>query len=101
MIFIDFFFQIFIAYFGGRVVEYECVCVEEFLVKSLGLKNYKIVVVGVIKFFLFYDKVFVEIGREINREFKVYFKDFVNIYKYRGDLEKFVDFRNDQLIKDI
>ena len=43
----------------------------------------------------------VEIGKEINRELKTYSKDPTNIYKYRGDLDKLADFRNDQLIKDI
>ena len=43
----------------------------------------------------------VEIGREINRELKTYSKDPMNIYKYRGDLDKLANFRNEHLIKDI
>lgn len=64
------------------MIEYECIGDEEFFVKNLGIKNYKIVVVGVIKFFLLYDKVLEEIGKEIKRELKNYLKDLMNMYKY-------------------
>ena len=96
-----FLFQICIAYSGGRVIEHQCTGAEELLVKSLGLKNYKTAAVGVTKFLPLHDKMLVEIGKEINRELKAYSKDPTNIFKYRKDLEKLADFRNDQLIKDI
>ena len=95
------FFQICIAYSSGRVVEHECTGAEELLVRNLGLKNYKAAAVGVTKFSSLHDKVLVEIGREINRELKTYSKDPTNIYKYRGDLDKLANFRNEHLIKDI
>ena len=69
--------------------------------KKSGLKNYEAAAVGVTKFLPLHDKVLAEIGREINRELKAYSKDPTNIYKYREDLEKLADFRNDHLVKDI
>ena len=74
---------------------------EELLVKNVGIKNYKAAAVGVTKFSPLHDKVLEEIGKEIKRELKNYSKDPTNTYKYRGELEKLADFRNDHLIREI
>ena len=42
-----------------------------------------------------------ETGKEIKRELKNYSKDPTNTYKYRGELRKLADFRNDHLITEI
>ena len=89
------------AYSSGRVIEHECTGDEELLVKNLGIKNYKAAAVGVTKFSPLHDKVLEEIGKEIKRELKNYSKDPTNTYKYRGELEKLADFRNDHLIREI
>ena len=83
------------------MIEHECTGDEELLVKNLGIKNYKAAAVGVTKFSPLHDKVLEEIGKEIKRELKNYSKDPTNTYKYRGELEKLADFRNDHLITEI
>ena len=89
------------AYSSVRVIEHECTGDEELLVKNLGIKNYKAAAVGVTKISPLHDKVLEEIGKEIKRELKNYLKDLTNTYKYRGELEKLADFRNDHLIREI
>lgn len=96
-----FIFQICIAYSIGRVVEHECTGAEELLVRNLALKNYKATGSGVRKFSPLFENVLQEVGREIKRELKAYSKDPLNTFKYRGDLDKLADFRNDQLMQDI
>ena len=79
------------------MIEHECTGDEELLVKNLGIKNYKAAAVGVTKFSPLHDKVLEDIGKEIKRELKNYSKDPTNTYKYRGELEKLADFRNDPI----
>ena len=86
---------------SGLVIEHECTGDEERLVKNLGIKNYKAAAVGVTKFSPLHDKVLEETGKKIKRELKNYSKDPTNTYKYRGELEKLADFRNDHLITEI
>ena len=96
-----FIFQILIAYSSGRVVEHVCTGAEELLVRNLALKNYKAAGSGVRKFSPLLENVLQEVGREIKRELKAYSKDPLNTFKYRGDLDKLADFRNDQVMQDI
>lgn len=96
-----FILPIFLAYSSGQVIEHECTGGEELLARNLRIKNYKAAAVSVTKFSPLHDKVSEEIGKEIKRELKNYSRDLTNTYKYRGELEKLADFRNDHLIREI
>jgi hypothetical protein len=95
-----FYWQIFVGYSLGCVIEHNCNDHESLLVKNLALKNYKSSAVGVVKFGPLRDHVFEQVGKEMKREIQMYTTTPDASLKYHGDIKKLADYRNDQLIKD-
>ena len=97
-----FFFQIFIEYPNGRVIEHETNPEEKMLaVTNLALENYKAAAHGVMNFEPLKGKVLLELGKQVKREIKRYSKDRSNVFKYRSNLEKLAEFTNESLLKDV
>ena len=94
------FFQTFIAYSSGRVIERECIEGEKLLVKSIGLKHYKAAAAAVTKIQPLMKKTIEQIGQKLKVELRNYSRDPTAVFKYDGDVEKLANYRSEHLITD-
>ena len=94
------FFQTFIAYSSGRVIERECIEGEKLLVKSIGLKHYKAAAAAVTKIQPLMKKTIEQIGQKLKVELRNYSRDPTAVFKYDGDVEKLANYRSEHSITD-